>query len=74
MSTHRFEPIRPCLGAGLGVLAFTDAPEDLNGIQATFNLLFGAEREYRNGKLFVEYMKMNFFEINRLHTGYRFKF
>ncbi|MEW5767270.1 MAG: outer membrane beta-barrel protein [bacterium] len=74
LSTHRFEPIRPYLGAGLGVLAFTEAPEDLKGIQATFNLLFGAEREYMNGKLFVEYTNMNFFEINRLHTGYRFKF
>lgn len=74
LSTYKFEPIRPYLGLGFGVLAFTDAPEDLKGIQATFNLLFGAEREYRNGKLFVEYMNMNFFDINRLHTGYRVKF
>ena len=74
LSTHRFEPIRPYLGAGLGVLAFTDVPEDLKGIQATLNLLCGAERDYRRGKLFVEYVNMNFFKFNRLHTGYRFKF
>ncbi len=62
----------PYLGLGLGLLAFSNPPRDVAGIQTTWNLILGAERAYGPGILFVEYVSMNFFSFNRLQLGYRF--
>jgi hypothetical protein len=64
----------PYIGLGLGLLAFSNPPRGVAGIQTTWNLILGAERAYGPGILFAEYVSMNFFSFNRLQIGYRFLF
>ncbi|WP_161541622.1 hypothetical protein [Rhodothermus marinus] len=64
----------PYVGFGLGLLAFSNPPRGVSGIQTVWNLILGAERTYGPGVLFVEYVSMNFFSFNRLQIGYRLAF
>ncbi|MFO7314921.1 hypothetical protein [Rhodothermus marinus] len=64
----------PYIGFGLGLLAFSNPPRGVAGIQTVWNLILGAERAYGPGVLFAEYVSMNFFSFNRLQIGYRLAF
>ncbi len=67
-------PVRPYVGAGVGFLGFNDAPEDVSGVQFTFNLLIGTEYEYGPGVFFAEVMPIDFGDYTRLLAGYRVNF
>jgi|GEM_PF-1487328 len=68
------EPFKPYAGIGVGILAFTNPPDDLKGIQLTGSLLLGMEYQLNRGAFFVDYANYNLFKINRLQAGYRFYF
>lgn len=68
----RFElDATPYIGLGIGLLAFSNPPSRVAGIQTVWNLILGAERAYGPGVLFAEYVSMNFFAFNRFQIGYR---
>ncbi|MFU8859443.1 MAG: hypothetical protein ACNA8K_03370 [Cyclonatronaceae bacterium] len=67
-------PFRPYTGLGLGLMAFSNPPSDVAGIQFTWSFHLGAERNLGPGKLFIEYANLNLFNFNRLNAGYRYRF
>jgi hypothetical protein len=67
-------PFTPYTGLGLGLMAFSNPPDDVAGIQFTWSFHLGAERNLGPGKLFIEYVNLNLFNFNRLNAGYRYKF
>jgi hypothetical protein len=68
------EPFLPYAGLGLGLMAFSNPPDDIAGIQFTWSFHLGAERNLGPGKLFIEYANLNLFSFNRLNAGYRYTF
>lgn len=68
------EPFEPYAGVGVGILAFTNPPENLKGIQLTGSVILGVDYHTNSGAWFVEYVNQSLFKINRLHIGYRFRF
>ena len=68
------EPFRPYAGIGVGIMAFTNPPSNLKGIQLTGSVLLGMEYQLNRGTFFVDYANYNLFKVNRLQAGYRFYF
>ncbi len=68
------ESLNPYVGLGVGIMAFTSPPDNLNGIQLTGSILLGMEFQTNNGAFFVDYANFNLFKVNRLQAGYRFYF
>jgi hypothetical protein len=68
------DPFRPYTGLGLGLMAFSNPPDDIAGIQFTWSFHLGAERDLGPGKLFLEYANLNLFSFNRINAGYRYTF
>lgn len=68
------DPFLPYTGLGLGLMAFSNPPDDVAGIQFTWSFHLGAERDLGPGKLFIEYASLNLFSFNRLNAGYRYRF
>lgn len=68
------DPFLPYTGLGLGLMAFSNPPDDIAGIQFTWSFHLGAERDLGPGKLFIEYANLNLFSFNRLNAGYRYRF
>lgn len=60
----------PYVGIGAGIK--TD--DWFKGTGLAINLLAGAELPVGNGRAFVEYSTLDFFDINRVLVGYRFTF
>jgi opacity protein-like surface antigen len=68
------DPFLPYAGLGLGLMAFSNPPDDIAGIQFTWSFHLGAERDLGPGKLFIEYANLNLFSFNRINVGYRHTF
>lgn len=67
-------PYKPYTGLGLGLMAFSNPPDDVAGIQFTWSFHLGLEHRMGPGDIYVEYVNLNLFSFNRLQGGYRFRF
>ncbi len=67
-------PYNPYTGLGLGLMAFSNPPDDVAGIQFTWSFHLGLEHRIGPGDIYVEYVNLNLFSFNRLQGGYRFRF
>lgn len=68
------DPLKPYVGIGLGILAFSNPPSNASGIQFSGGFTIGADYELGPGWLFAEYANYNFFKFNRLNMGFRYRF
>jgi hypothetical protein len=64
----------PYIGIGVGMMAFTNPPDNLKGIQLTGSMILGTEYLTNKGAFFADYTNYNLFKVNRLQVGYRFYF
>lgn len=67
------DPLKPYVGIGLGILAYSNPPSIASGIQFTAGFTLGADYELGPGWLFAEYANYNFFKFNRLNLGFRYR-
>jgi hypothetical protein len=68
-------PWSPYVGFGVGLLGFSNPPNDVKGVQGVLNLIVGAEKPLNDkNSFYFEYQNMNLFKFNRIQAGYRFKF
>lgn len=65
-------PIRPYVGAGLGLLKI-DESED-SSLQGAYNIILGSYVNVWRGRLYVDLMGRNLFENTQIVAGYRFPF
>lgn len=71
-SIRYIKPFEAYTGLGLGILAYSNPPADVAGIQFVWSHTLGITYDIGPGKAFVEYANLNFFGFNRFNAGYRY--
>jgi hypothetical protein len=72
-----FGTLVPYAGLGIGLLSFGDDEEiegNAGATEFTINVPIGTEMEFDFGRLFAEYMMIDWGDFNRFSAGYRFTF
>ncbi|MDM7914756.1 MAG: hypothetical protein QUU85_05740 [Candidatus Eisenbacteria bacterium] len=61
--------LTPYLQGGLGILSFSEKPEDRDQTQAVLNLSYGFRKDFRNFTGFMEHQGVDLFSLQRLLIG-----
>jgi hypothetical protein len=69
-----FRQLAPYAGLGVGMLGFSEAPEDVPGVQFLLNKVVGTEFLVGDYMLFAEFMLMDFGDFGRVGFGLRYSF